>query len=50
MSSEMWDFDINGDLYFEKAVNGFLTDLYAKWKVKFVLSTLFYPINPPLEA
>ncbi|XP_060555482.1 GATOR1 complex protein DEPDC5-like, partial [Ruditapes philippinarum] len=32
MSSEMWDFDINGDLYFEKAVNGFLTDLYAKWK------------------
>ena len=33
MSSEMWDFDINGDLYFEKAVNGFLTDLYAKWRV-----------------
>ncbi|XP_052240462.1 GATOR complex protein Iml1-like isoform X2 [Dreissena polymorpha] len=32
MSSEMWEFDINGDLYFEKAVNGFLTDLYAKWK------------------
>jgi len=29
----MWDFDINGDLYFEKAVNGFLTDLYAKWRV-----------------
>jgi len=29
----MWEFDINGDLYFEKAVNGFLTDLYAKWKV-----------------
>ena len=29
----MWDFDINGDLYFEKAVNGFLTDLFAKWKV-----------------
>ena len=35
MSSEMWDFDINGDLYFEKAVNGFLTDLFAKWKVAF---------------
>lgn len=33
MSSEMWDFDINGDLYFEKAVNGFLCDLIAKWKV-----------------
>ncbi|XP_048241324.1 GATOR complex protein Iml1-like isoform X1 [Haliotis rufescens] len=32
MSTEMWDFDINGDLYFEKAVNGFLTDLFAKWK------------------
>ena len=33
MSTEMWDFDINGDLYFEKAVNGFLTDLFAKWRV-----------------
>ncbi|KAH8042193.1 hypothetical protein HPB51_021277 [Rhipicephalus microplus] len=32
MSSEMWDFDTNGDLYFEKAVNGFLCDLIAKWK------------------
>ncbi|KAK8788496.1 hypothetical protein V5799_021714 [Amblyomma americanum] len=32
MSSEMWDFDMNGDLYFEKAVNGFLCDLIAKWK------------------
>lgn len=32
MSSEMWDFDIHGDLYFEKAVNGFLTDLFLKWK------------------
>ncbi|XP_055607436.1 GATOR complex protein Iml1 isoform X1 [Uranotaenia lowii] len=32
MSSEMWDFDIYGDLYFEKAVNGFLADLYTKWK------------------
>lgn len=28
----MWDFDIHGDLYFEKAVNGFLTDLFMKWK------------------
>lgn len=35
MSSEMWDYDINGDLYFEKAVNGFLTDLFNKWKVCF---------------
>ncbi|CAH2074269.1 unnamed protein product, partial [Iphiclides podalirius] len=32
MSSEMWDFDIHGDLYFEKAVNGFLAELFAKWK------------------
>lgn len=32
MSSEMWDFDIHGDLYFEKACNGFLTELFAKWK------------------
>ena len=34
MSSEMWDFDINGDLYFEKAINGFLTDLFEKWKIQ----------------
>lgn len=33
MSSEMWDFDVHGDLYFEKAVNGFLADLFQKWKV-----------------
>nr|XP_024217178.1 GATOR complex protein DEPDC5 isoform X3 [Halyomorpha halys] len=32
MSSEMWDFDIHGDLYFEKAINGFLADLFKKWK------------------
>ncbi|KAM6423217.1 GATOR1 complex protein DEPDC5 isoform 3-T3 [Liasis olivaceus] len=32
MSCEMWDFDIYGDLYFEKAVNGFLADLFTKWK------------------
>ncbi|XP_038649235.1 GATOR complex protein DEPDC5 isoform X2 [Scyliorhinus canicula] len=34
MSCEMWDFDIYGDLYFEKAVNGFVADLFAKWKDK----------------
>uniref|UniRef100_A0A8C5M0L9 DEP domain containing 5, GATOR1 subcomplex subunit n=1 Tax=Leptobrachium leishanense TaxID=445787 RepID=A0A8C5M0L9_9ANUR len=34
MSCEMWDFDIYGDLYFEKAVNGFLSDLFNKWKEK----------------
>ena len=32
MSREMWDFDLNGDLYFEKAINGFLCELFAKWK------------------
>ncbi|XP_018898821.2 GATOR complex protein Iml1 isoform X2 [Bemisia tabaci] len=34
MSSEMWDFDVHGDLYFEKAVNGFLSDLFKKWKTQ----------------
>ncbi|XP_023561638.1 GATOR complex protein DEPDC5 isoform X5 [Octodon degus] len=34
MSCEMWHFDIYGDLYFEKAVNGFLADLFTKWKEK----------------
>nr|XP_054772807.1 GATOR complex protein DEPDC5-like [Lytechinus pictus] len=34
MSSEMWDFDTCGDLYWEKAVSGFLTDLFNKWKDK----------------
>ncbi|XP_028328449.1 GATOR complex protein DEPDC5 isoform X2 [Gouania willdenowi] len=34
MSCEMWDFDFYGDLYFEKAVNGFLCDLFTKWKEK----------------
>lgn len=31
MSSEMWEFDLYGDLYFEKAVSGFLKDLFDKW-------------------
>lgn len=26
-------YHFSGDLYFEKAVNGFLSDLFAKWKV-----------------
>ena len=33
MSTEMWDFDSSGDLYFEKAVNGYLVDLFDLWKV-----------------
>lgn len=32
MSSEMWDYDINGDLYCEKAINGFLTELFDTWR------------------
>jgi len=32
MSKEMWDFDFNGDLYIEKAINGFLYELFTKWK------------------
>ena len=32
MSSEMWDFDMHGDLYFEKAVNGFLYEMFSKWQ------------------
>ncbi|XP_022711750.1 GATOR complex protein DEPDC5-like isoform X2 [Varroa jacobsoni] len=32
MSAEMWQFDIHGDLYFEKALDGFLLDLTRKWK------------------
>jgi len=35
MSVEMWEYDNYGDLYFEKAVSGFLTDLFEKWKVSF---------------
>ena len=28
----MWEFDFFGDLYFEKTVNGFLKELFVKWK------------------
>ena len=34
MSAEMWEFDFFGDLYFEKTVNGFLNELFGKWKEK----------------
>ncbi|XP_065647417.1 GATOR1 complex protein DEPDC5 isoform X3 [Hydra vulgaris] len=34
MSAEMWTFDFHGDLYFEKAIMGFLQDLFNKWKDK----------------
>ena len=33
MSQEMWEFDeLDGELYFEKVVNGFLPQLFSKWK------------------
>ena len=41
MSSEMWEFDMYGDLYFEKTVNGFLADLFTKWKVMRVSLSFF---------
>lgn len=34
MSAEMWEFDFYGDLYFEKSVKGFLTDLFDRWTVQ----------------
>lgn len=35
ITSEMWEFDFLGDTYFEKAVDGFLVDLFDKWRVSF---------------
>lgn len=58
MSREMWEFDEDGELYFEKAVSNFLPHLFSKWKdegtnhvVSIVLFTrVFYEtkINDPL--
>ncbi|RUS15805.1 hypothetical protein BC937DRAFT_91975 [Endogone sp. FLAS-F59071] len=31
MSKEMWDFDEDGELFFEKAVQSFLPELFRKW-------------------
>jgi len=45
MSREMWDYDINGDLYYEKAINGFLFDLFNKWKVSIELQVNEFKIN-----
>ncbi|CAF3777058.1 unnamed protein product [Rotaria magnacalcarata] len=33
MSKEMWDFDHQGDTFYEKAVDGFLADLFTRWKL-----------------
>ncbi|RKO93162.1 hypothetical protein BDK51DRAFT_18831, partial [Blyttiomyces helicus] len=32
MSKEMWEFDEDGDVFFEKCVHGFLPELFTKWK------------------
>jgi hypothetical protein len=32
MSREMWEFDEDGELYFEKAVSNFLPHLFTRWK------------------
>lgn len=32
MSKEMWEFDEDGELYFEKAVSNFLPHLFNRWK------------------
>lgn len=34
MTSEMWDFNFLGDTYFERSVDGFLVDLFEKWRVR----------------
>jgi hypothetical protein len=36
MSSEMWEFDPQGDLYFEKCVDGFLPELFARLVLDFI--------------
>jgi hypothetical protein len=28
----MWEFDEDGEMYFEKCVQGFLPDLFTRWK------------------
>ena len=33
MSTEMWQFDNYGDLFFEKFLQGFIVDLFSLWKV-----------------
>lgn len=54
MSREMWDFDEDGQLYFEKAVQGFLPELFDRWAalgathvVSIVLFSRFFYNQPP---
>ncbi|EYB91682.1 hypothetical protein Y032_0203g1835 [Ancylostoma ceylanicum] len=49
MSSEMWQLDPQGDLYFEKCVKGFMSELFSKWHanssahyVSIILCSRFY--------
>uniref|UniRef100_A0A0K0CU21 DEPDC5_CTD domain-containing protein n=1 Tax=Angiostrongylus cantonensis TaxID=6313 RepID=A0A0K0CU21_ANGCA len=49
MSSEMWQLDPQGDLYFEKCVKGFMSELFSKWYtnstahyVSIILCSRFY--------
>ena len=45
MSSEMWEFDYFGELYFDKAIN-FISDLFNKWNVSFgVVSFRFWSLS-----
>lgn len=32
MSSEMWQYDERGQLFYHKAVDGFMADLFARWR------------------
>eukprot|EP00102_Acyrthosiphon_pisum_P010299 XP_008178582.1 PREDICTED: DEP domain-containing protein 5 isoform X2 [Acyrthosiphon pisum] len=53
MTSEMWEFNFLGDTYFEKSVDGFLFDLFEKWRyfgsnhevTLVVFSRVFYKAN-----
>lgn len=28
----MWQFDVHGELFFEKAVDGFLSEMFKRWQ------------------
>ncbi|KAK6029543.1 Putative ATP binding protein [Ostertagia ostertagi] len=54
MSSEMWQLDPQGDLYFEKCVKGFMAELFSKWYlnssahyVSIILCSRFYLLGEP---
>ncbi|PAV86806.1 hypothetical protein WR25_04584 [Diploscapter pachys] len=52
MSSEMWQIESQGDLFFEKCVKGFMTELFDRWRfqkcshyVSIVLCSRHYAMN-----